>query len=208
MIQTWFKNSSLHLILCFLILVSSFNVTYAGEKKKTEKKKDIRISSEVKSVGNKAIGVFRIYIQARGTKNFEDAEVARVKYIGYVEELYKFKGGREYLASRLKDYSLEVESSLDNLAKIVDEFEKASASNDYNKKVLANDMYNNALIDFTSKYGQPEAWLDSSCEESNPAKLLRNCKTKELMARKVDQWMLTEGDRVEHKQEIFEFKTD
>ena len=183
------KNQVLCLILCFFILVLSFNFTYAGEKKKTEKKKDIKISSELKSIGDKVMAIFRIYIQTRGTKNFEDAEVARVKYIAYIEELYKFQGGREYLASRLKAYLTEVESSLDNLAKIVDEFEGAIASDDYNKKVLANDRYNNALIDFTSKYGQPEAWLVPSCEESSPAKLLRKCKIKELMEKKVEQWM-------------------
>lgn len=145
--------------------------------------------SSLKSLGDDAMYYFRIYIHGRGTRNFERAEVARVKYIGYIEDLYKFEGGREYLASKLRAYSVEVESSLDNLAKIVDEFEKAITSKNYNMKVLANDMYNNALIDFTSKYGQPEAWLDPFCKENNPAKLLRKCKTKELIEKKVEQWM-------------------
>lgn len=145
--------------------------------------------SRLKSIGDEAMMEFRIYIQARGTRNSDRAEVARVKYLRLSGQLYKLPGGRKYLASKLKEFLFEVEKEIDRFAKIVDEYEKAAASNAYNRKVLAHEAYNNALIKFTRKYGQPEAWLDSSCHRADGADWLGQCKLKEIKNKTVDQWM-------------------
>lgn len=148
-----------------------------------------KILSRLKSSGDNAMYYFRIYIQSRGTKSFERAEVARVKHMNIVDELYKLPSGRKYMASRLRAYLVEVEKALDDFASIVEAYEKAAESGNYNKKVLAHDRYNAALEAFIDKYGQPEAWLDSACDRENGADWLKQCKSKIMRNNIVDQWM-------------------
>lgn len=132
---------------------------------------------------------FRIYIQARGTRNSERAEIARVKYMNQADMLYKLPRGRQYLASKLRAFLIEVEKALDNFASTVDEFEKAANSNNYNRQVLASDRYDNALLGFIEKYGRPEAWLDSSCSRKSGADWISQCKHEIMKYKKVEQWL-------------------
>lgn len=114
--------------------------------------------SNLKQTGDKAMRHFRIYIQARGTRDYETAEVSRVRYLEAAKKLCcEISGGRAYLTARLKEYQAEVETALNSfLAK----GKAVERSGSYEKRILAADEYNRALAEFVANYGRPEAWLE------------------------------------------------
>lgn len=114
--------------------------------------------SNLKQTGDEAMRHFRIYMQARGTRDYQTAEIARVKYLQSIDRLYKLPKGKNYLESRLKAYMTEVEQALEKFNGAVKEAEKAMRSGNYTHKVVASDNYNKALSDFIASYGRPEAW--------------------------------------------------
>lgn len=145
------------------------------------------------NMADNAMKYFRIYIQAMGARNMERVMVAKAKYEAQIDALYKLPAGRELLKFRLKAFLEEVERALDNLATIIEEFEKINRSGDNNKTIIAADKFNEALRDFKVNYGQPTEWLDTSCgmrrREVSEAASIRDCKAKELKEKIVDQWM-------------------
>lgn len=114
--------------------------------------------ANLKQTGDESMQHFRIYMQARGTRDYQTAEIARVKYVQSIDRLYKLPKGKNYLESRLKAYMTEVEQALEKFNNAVKEAEKAMRSGNYNYKVVASDNYNKALSDFIANYGRPEAW--------------------------------------------------
>lgn len=129
--------------------------------------------ANLKQTGDEAMRQFRIYIKTRGTRDYEGAEYARIRYVQKARELYKVPGGRKYLAVILKEYIAEVGTALNDILSKADVAQNAGG---YEKRVLAADEYNQALERFTDKYGQPEAWL-----EGRGRQILRN--------KEVGQWM-------------------
>jgi hypothetical protein len=145
------------------------------------------------NMANDAMKYFRIYIQAMGARNMERVMVAKAKYEAQIDVLYKLHGGREHLKLRLRAFLEEVEKALDNLASIIEEYEKITRSGDENKKIIVADKFNEALGDFMTNYGQPTEWLDKSCgnrrRQESEAASISDCKAKELKEKTVDQWM-------------------
>lgn len=129
--------------------------------------------SSLKKIGDDAIAEFRVYIKAKGTRNYEVAEFARVKYLRRVDALYKLAGGRIYLSARLKAYLAEVETALNDFLQKGKAVERAKS---YEQRVLAADEYNRALSSFIERYGRPEAWIGDDV-------------TRLLRKKIVDQWM-------------------
>lgn len=130
-----------------------------NDKEATDALKEAEaIFSDLKQTGDEAMRQFRIYMQARGTRDYQTAEVARRKYVQNIDRLYKLPKGKNYLESRLKAYMTEVEQALEKFNNAVKEAKKAMRSGNYNQKVVASDNYNKALSDFIANYGRPEAW--------------------------------------------------
>lgn len=114
--------------------------------------------ADLKQMGDEAMRQFRIYIQARGTRDYQTAEISRVRYLKAAKELCcNISGGRAYLAARLKEYTAEVESALNDFLSKAKAVERSGR---YERRVLAADEYNRSLNAFIEKYGRPEAWLE------------------------------------------------
>lgn len=114
--------------------------------------------SNLKQTGDEAMRHFRIYMQARGTRDYQTAEIARVRYLEAAKTLCcEISGGRAYLTARLKEYQAEVETALKSF---LSKGKAVERSGSYEKRILAADEYNRALAGFVEKYGRPEAWLE------------------------------------------------
>lgn len=114
--------------------------------------------SDLKQTSDEAMRHFRLYIQARGTRDYETAEVSRVRYLEAAKKLCcEILGGRTYLTARLKEYQAEVETAL---TAFLSKGKAVERSGSYEKRILAADEYNRALAEFVEKYGRPEAWLE------------------------------------------------
>lgn len=129
--------------------------------------------SRLKKIADDAMAEFRVYIKARGTRNYEMTAVARVRYLKHIDALYKLPGGKNYLSTRLKAFLVEVETALNDFLQKGKAVERAKS---YEQRVLAADEYNRALSSFIESYGRPEAWIGEDV-------------TRLLKKKIVDQWM-------------------